>query len=328
MSISSEDIHSDSSEAKKIRTSERIKNINLEKIKILFETQDVLSLKLSDTRDIKEDPLPSYDSFIMSPFSKRIYDSLTTEEKPRFKRDLYLDNVKISIIENKFLDEIYNPDYKLYDYLEYFISYFFRCPVCRNKTLRKYANISMPIIDIVCINNDHPENKTRYFQIKTTNGALHFGEPYFSKSERFINIGSYKYGYNVHNITNTTEEQYRNMLIGYICIEYIYNEMSENITINYNNSFYLIPELLDIPFYNYITRNKISFIGEPKDIRDIYDNITIPKYYFFTPKIKPNPLNLPSKQLLFDENKYYKLYIKYKIKYLRLKNINVFNEYN
>jgi hypothetical protein len=111
------------------------------------------------------------------------------------------------------------------------------------------------------------------------------------------------------------------------------------IKINYDNSFYIVPELLDILYYSYLRSNKISFIGEPKDIRDIYDYIKIPKYYFFIPKIKTNPLILSMRQPKFDDvvdedagagagmaDKYYKLYIKYKIKYLRLKILKMENK--
>jgi hypothetical protein len=342
MSISSEDIHSNSSEAKKIRTSDRIQKIGLEKLKELFESQDLLSLKLSDTRIKLEDKPPSYGRYEMSPFTKRIYDSLTTAEKPRFRRDIELDNAKIDLIEKMSLDEAYNPEEQMYDYLEYFISYFFRCPVCRQISFRKYANISMPVIDVVCINKYHPENKTRYFQIKTTNGSEHFFEPYFSKTAKFIKVGSNRFGYNIHNISNKTDIKYQNLQIGYICIQYIYDERLDHIKINYDNSFYIVPKLLDRPYYTYLRSNKISFSGTPGDIRDIYDDIKIPKYFFFIPRIKTNPLMLSIRQPKFGDDagagdvgagagagmadKYYKLYIKYKIKYLRLKILNMENK--
>lgn len=292
------------------------KPIELDKIKYLFENEDILELELLRERvRIKEEVKEDY---LLTPYTKKIYESLDTVEKARFIEDIMIDDIKIRDIENKINDVNYNPDPLIYDYLEYIISYFSKCPVCGMNTLRKYANISMPIIDIVCI-NDHPPNKTRYFQIKTSNGTLFKGLPYFSKREKFIKVGSRKYGENVHKITNNIKyNDYQDMLIGYICIEY--TNLEDKIKINPTNSFYIIPETSNNIEYQYIENNIIKFNTQPKNLFDIFNFIDIPKNLFFNTRIIKNKLGLKIKQPLF-ENKYYKLYLKYKKKYLKLKKL-------
>jgi hypothetical protein len=275
--------------------------VDLDTIKTLFENEDLLNLKLIDTVDVEIEPDPPIinQRLKLTPFSRKIYETLTTDEKSKFIQDIYLDDLEIDLIEKRSNDLAYNPDEKLYDYLEYYISYFFICPVCKEKSLKKYANVNMPIIDIVCINDIHPEDKTRYFQIKTTNGSYVFGEPYFSKIDRFIKVGSFNYGYNVHNITNI---HYKNMSIGYICIEYKYDETLDYITIT-NNSFYIIPDILDTPQFIYKRRDKVLFLAEPKEISDIYNYNRIKKNLFFNAEIIRNNLGLKLRQPIF-ENKY------------------------
>lgn len=294
--------------------------IGLDNLKKLFEKEDIFNLEAFF--DSTEQKPTSFNGYSMSPYTKKIYDSIPDEEKSDFLKNIIDDDKKIQIIENNELDMAYNPEYLLYDYLEYFISYFFKCPVCKKKTLKKYANISMPVIDILCINEEHPLDRTRFFQIKTTSGNLFNGKPYFSKKKKFIHVGSYRYGYNIHNITNFTEEKYKNMLIGYICIEY---KVDGNfIKINRKNSFYIIPDIADFPRYIYNeTNNKIlHFYTEPLEITDLYNSNNIYRYYFFKPTRIRNRLYLPRQKLEYDKHdKYYKLYIKYKTKYNKFNKI-------
>jgi len=288
--------------------------IELDKIKFLFENEDILELELLEERvRIDEKVEPNY---LLTPYTKKIYDSLDTVEKERFIRDIMIDDLKISDLENKINDKNYNPEPLIYDYLEYIISYFSKCPVCGMNTLRKYANISMPVIDIVCI-NDHPPNKTRYFQIKTTNGTLFKGLPYFSKRDKFIKVGSRIFGENIHKITNDRiYNDYQNMLIGYICIEY--TTLDDIIKVNHRNSFYIIPDISDNIQYEYVQTNIIEFKTNPRNLSDIFNIVDIPKNLFFNTRIIRNKLGLQVRQPIFDKYKY--LYLKYKSKYLKLKN--------
>ena len=289
--------------------------IDLDKIKYLFENEAILELELLEDRvrideEVKEE-------YVLTPYTKKIYESLDTVEKDKFIKDIIIDDIKIRDLENKINDLNYNPDPLIYDYLEYIISYFSKCPVCGMNTLRKYANISMPVIDIVCI-NDHPPNKTRYFQIKTSNGNLFKGLPYFSKTDKFIKVGSRKYGENVHKITNDIKYNgYQDMLIGYICIEY--TNLEDIIKVNISNSFYIIPEVTNYLQYQYIENNTIKFNTPPKNLSEIFNFNNIPKNLFFNTRIIRNKLELKIRQPIFD--KYKHLYLKYKSKYLKLKKL-------
>lgn len=303
-----------------VKSETELKPIELDKIKYLFENEDILELELLRERvkideEVKED-------YLLTPYTKKIYESLDTVEKARFIEDIMIDDIKIRDLENKINDVNYNPDPLIYDYLEYIISYFSKCPVCGMNTLRKYANISMPIIDIVCI-NDHPPNKTRYFQIKTSNGTLFKGLPYFSKRGKFIKVGSRKFGENVHKITNDIKyNDYQDMLIGYICIEY--TNLEDTIKVNTSNSFYIIPEVSNNLEYQYIENNTIKFNTVPKNLSDIFNFNIIPKNLFFKTRIVKNKLGIKIRQPIFGKykvDKYYKLYLKYKKKYLKLKKI-------
>ena len=96
------------------------------------------------------------------------------------------------------------------------------CPVCKEMTLRRYYRDNFPTIDLVCINNNHVfSNGVKFFQVKTTLANTYFnGSKYFDLTDRYIHVGSRKYGEIVHSIRIDDEDINKKILIGYICIEF------------------------------------------------------------------------------------------------------------
>lgn len=134
--------------------------------------------------------------------------------------------------------------------IEYFISINLPCPVCSKKTLKLYSSDSMPVIDLICINqdsNDLHNRKTRYFQVKT---QVSDENDYFTKD--IINVGSINSGFNSHSIKVKDINFNKNTLIGYICIK-LYKYHADDLTknqniykIDFNNSFIIIPKDYDV----------------------------------------------------------------------------------
>lgn len=186
----------------------------------------------------------------LSPNSQLLLSLFTPETQKRLARDFYLDDIEIN--KKLLKDEIEDPTYIYFNnsgvglYLELWVCVNIKCPGCGD-TLYKYANPNMPAVDVRCINPSH--NNTLgplYYQIKATQkGVTYAGLKYFSYDEEYICVGSYKYGHNCHEIKADNIID-RDLLIGYICIEYIYKDMN-NINIDMNKSFILIPNLQFVP---------------------------------------------------------------------------------
>jgi hypothetical protein len=144
--------------------------------------------------------------------------------------------------------------------------------------------------------------------------------------DNYIHVGSKRFGFYCHNIKYTDN---KDILIGYICIEYNENETTNKLTINSNNSFIIKPKcnytqkdqrkIDDDYYYKYIedlsTDKQKAIISINKDLCYIIKlhilpiNINI-KFDCSTYHIIP-----PPKALVF-----YK-YLKYKTRYISLKNI-------
>lgn len=303
---------------KKSRYSDEIPFVDLQKLKILFTQTPIVDLQL-----IKEEEIPKPTEFInaFTPETAKIYEYLPAIERDEFLKQVQKDNEIINRIDNQ-MDVEYNPLYLSPDYLENLVSFFFKCPGCGKVSLKKYLPKNMPVIDVVCINTLHPSNRTRFFQIKTTeNGKKFKDSEYFSKSDRYIHVGSQIYGFNAHKVSSIDDKEY---LIGYICINYTL--VGDRIRINKSKSFYLNPNIGEINretiFYEYIEENKISFNIIPSEITDLIDKPLFERdLTFFESKPYENTLFDPEmlklkRQLIF-ENK--KKYMKYKKKYFILK---------
>ena len=157
-------------------------------------------------------------------------------------------------IEYNQVDEEYVPDpeKELGVYMENYICSTLHCPICGAK-LYKYTLSNQPVVDLYCA-GDH---LIKFFQIKTKRkGSYIPNEPtyneYFhinlTKKTNYIHTGSYRYGLYTHYITPKDTDLYP-ALIGYILIEYDYDESKpQEITILPNKSYVIIPNIVKKKF--------------------------------------------------------------------------------
>ena len=258
---------------------------------------------------------------------------LSPKSYKKIQYDIRRDDFRIKELEDKYnlKDEDYTEvEPKLMGiYLEYWVCMRLHCPGCGGKFV-KYAYPNMPVIDIRCSNLTHniETEGPIYYQVKTTTGA-NFANggnypKYFSLKDNYIHVGSKRFGFNCHNIKYTDN---KDILIGYICIEYNEDETKNKIKINANNSFIIKPkcnyeqtdqkDISDDYYYRYID----NLTADQKDIISINKNLC----YIIQLKIMPININIK-----FDYKVYhldppplgpvflYK-YLKYKTRYISLK---------
>lgn len=198
-------------------------------------------------------------SFEMTPLSKMIYDSVSTNKKTWILRDMMADDNYISGIDD------FDPDYleklenkELGFYMEDYVCHNMQCPVCNTKSLRRYNVKNMPVVDVICTNIDEHEGKIKLFQIKTT-----LGHKYFDRKKQTLLVGSKKYGYMCHEISGRADMSHKNLLVGYICINMV--ELDDNkYKIDNRDSFVLVPDVKnksDNNYYRY-TGKKTHFGNE------------------------------------------------------------------
>lgn len=211
-------------------------------------------------------------SFEMTPMSKIIYDSVSTNKKSAILKDMIMDD---NYIEN--IDD-FDPDYieklennELGFYMEDFVCHNMRCPICGSKSLRKYNVKNMPVVDVICTNADQHNGKIKLFQIKTT-----LNNGYFNRKNHVLLVGSKKYGLLCHEIYGTAPMDHKNLLVGYICINM--TEIADNkYKISNTGSFVLIPDIHNKnnnKYYSY-TGKKAHFGNEilawNPDMTNIYN---------------------------------------------------------
>lgn len=270
---------------------------------------------------------PSENMYIFTPNTQRLLESFTPKTQRMLAEDFMLDDKKVSMIEEE--QEINDFLYKYFEnkmigtFLEKWICCYLRCK-CDSKFV-KYQNPNMPIIDIRCRNKSHDITLygPKYYQIKSSELYKSFmGLEYFQlEPNQYIHVGSTRYGKYCHEIkVGDIDKQ---LLIGYICIKYTYKN-DYIINIDGNNSFILCPkiqgisaELNDLPYYSYRSYEPKPIITFDKKLFDIYlftniglnlYNINIYMQFEEHNDIQPIPLV------------YYKKYLKYKQKYIKLKN--------
>lgn len=271
----------------------------------------------------------------LSPMSKLIYESVPDDDKERILKDLILDNEYIDKLDENdpdYIDKLQNN--KLGLYMEDFVCHYIKCPVCHEKTLRKFKIKNMPVIDVVCINTEH-HNKfldTKFFQIKISVDNNY----YFN--QKYILVGSKKYGFNCHEIYGSDNILNKQTLIGYICLSL--NEVKDNIyKISEKKSFILIPNISNhnsekyYEYINYPNRFNHNVITWNKNLvyqislKNLIDSWMVDtNSIFYDASIIKNPYNQKSikKRLDFNQLAGYKYkYIKYKLKYLRLKSNHI-----
>ena len=193
-----------------------------------------------------------------SPMTKRILESLTPTSSYYMKKTLREDDIQHDIEIGK--NEEDDPLFEYYEnteigvFLEYWLCYNIRCPVCGGE-LGKFTSPNQAVIDLKCMNSSHD---VKYFQVKSTeSGKTYIGKKYFNldksnQNNSYIRVGSTKYGYAAHIIKPSDID--KGTLIGYICIEYSLGH-DRHIKINKDKSFFVIPNVsskIDEHYYDYI----------------------------------------------------------------------------
>ncbi len=192
-----------------------------------------------------------------------ILEYLTPNSRNQMELDISFD----SCLQNKLnsMEESEDPDYLQYENYGKLLECWFGdnnvCPCCGANTLRRYAKDSMPAIDLVCINLSHTiDQGVRFFQVKTSNGAL-FGstkttgqtrspfrtKPYFNldptqthPDANTIHVGSRTYGDPIHFISPEDTTVDKKILIGYVCIRY--RETDTDLQLVPSESFFVLPK--------------------------------------------------------------------------------------
>lgn len=201
----------------------------------------------------------------LSPTTQIILQHLSPESKQRMYADIMKDNIYIQKTELK--EEDSDPSYTYFEnkevgtFMELWICANILCPGCQEGKLLKYLNPNMPVIDVVCSNENHTVlHGPKYYQIKTSEAYTQFmGMKYFDFHNRHIHVGSPKYGHVCHNVKLGDSMNKKNILIGYICIVYK-KKLDRIISIDLNNSFIVIPRLniiatndnFNLQYYTYL----------------------------------------------------------------------------
>ena len=225
-------------------------------------------------------PNPNY---INSP---HLLDYFTPITSKRLGIDQDIDDIEVNRIN--FEEEIKDKTYIYFEenYGKLIEIYYIdncNCPVCKQKTLRRYIRSNFPLIDAVCINPDHTYDQgVKYFQIKSSNCSLYNGSKYFSKKDRFIYSGKSKLAVLAHSVRTTSIN--KNTLFGYICIEYTDNINEDRLEINNSKSFIVLPNVsynaTKMLYYRYNSKeHKVYYNVLPNYILDIEDLNIIPKMY-------------------------------------------------
>lgn len=199
-------------------------------------------------------PRPTLQSVTaLTPFSEQLAQSIATPDRPEFIRGLLQDDEDIQDLES--LDDMEDPDYVekmensgLGFFVEDFLSFHGRCPVCKQKTLRKYSISNMPVIDLICINKRHhikTETPTCFlYQVKIKVGD----SKYFNYANKYINIGSKAKGYNSHEVSSSRGIKPKLVVIGYICLKLDETTYDHRYIINKRESFTIVPKYTDYSF--------------------------------------------------------------------------------
>lgn len=292
---------------------------------------DVPAMKVSKYPVRTREPSKKLADYVQD-LTPQILRYLSPMSRTRLKDDIKIDDIVIKKLET--LQETEDPEYKIYEnygkLVEAWIADNMCCPACRApKSLRRYANDSMPVIDLVCINPEHTlEQGVKFFQVKTSGGNMFADKPYFNydPSEKnpnanTIHVGSLIYGKPVHDIKPSDSPFDKKILCGYICIRY--TETKSSLSIDLRNSMIVLPEYLlaedstvrvlsftdddgperdDKWYYCYTTPNKthnrIKFnlltnrIISNGDLRELLSSLTINKLYPIQTEIMANPLQV------------------------------------
>jgi hypothetical protein len=321
-------------------------NITEQYIYNLFETENLVEVEIGGEKRRSERLQTVPQHLPLSTNAIRILEHLSPESQERMIQDFYFDDLKLM---NKQLQEededisyIYFENKEIGPFIELWLCANMRCPGCKTGRLVKYANPNMPVIDVKCSNSEHTLfHGPKYYQIKSSeSGTVFHNQNYFNLFEKYIKVGSPRYGKICHDVKVGDDINKKQILIGYICIEYVYpSDITRKISINLNKSFILIPNLqiylqipdndyesLNLKYYTYLSEAPLPVItfderlfkiytlnmfAEEQNIsKSIFNNINVDLIFNTTEHI-PEYLK---RRLIFQ-----KKYLKYKQKYLKLK---------
>lgn len=231
----------------------------------LFLTKPLREVTKSGDFDFEEQlimpDVPKTPTMTATPFTKMILGALGTEEREGMLDEFKKDDNTINLLEG--IDAESDPDYleklennKLGFYMEDFVIYHMKCPVCHKAgTLKKYSVPNMPVVDIVCTNtDDHIDHKAKtvkcfLFQIKIKVGDSN----YFDGLNKKISVGSKKFGFNAHNVSGNQKLWRKCVVPGYICLTL--DQKTDTTYIILPRSFVVVPDYNDkrpTTFYNYL----------------------------------------------------------------------------
>lgn len=231
-------------------------SISLQNIYDLFFKKDLVKLSKPEPKT----PPPSSRKPVLpaiTPISKMIISTLSPQSQVKMLEELQADTLEIEAAEKK--KEESDPDYQekmansgLGFYMENFVSWYGVCPVCKERTLRKYWHSNVPVIDFVCINKVYhlSTNTCFLFQLK-----ISLSSEYFSFLRQTISVGSRKYGEIPHTVKGTSSIDYKRIVPGYICLRLVQKEI-QVYSIDQNNSFILVPDYLNnsnLSYYEYLS---------------------------------------------------------------------------
>lgn len=213
----------------------------------------------------RKHPIPISSSMSpYTPMTKQILAATSPSEHARLLEEIGKDNKSIKLLELK--DDETDPDFQeklenggLGFYMEDFICAFGVCPFCKEKLLVKSIYANMPVIDLVCINTDSHKSRTKIFQVK-----ISVTNKYFSKKDKFITVGSRKYGEIPNTIIPQSDDDFF-IVPAYICLQLV--DHDKYYTVDRNSSFVLEPIKKDVrtSYYSYINpdpiykRNRITW---------------------------------------------------------------------
>lgn len=181
----------------------------------------------------------------LTPISKIIYSAASPRSRPALLSELTRDNLVIDKLELKaeYADTDYTEKMEnngLGFYMEDYVAHYCHCPVCGEKTLRKYADSRIPVVDLICTNHQyHKEHHACcIFQVK-----ISVATNYFSLKNRSISVGSAAYGKLAHGVQTSSEISKKMVVPGYICISLNRDsQIVQSYKIDTRNSFVLIPD--------------------------------------------------------------------------------------
>lgn len=185
----------------------------------------------------------------LSPAGRLLLHNVSPARYSDFVNMLLEDSIVAALTSDLSSDKDYYPNEENIGITaEKILSIYGNCPVCKKNTLRQFKDTTMPVVDLICINDEHNiYNGPRLWQVKASQNNFYFN----LDSPEFMTVGSRNWGNAIH-------QNYKdvNFLIGYICLYVRVIEGDPNYYIS-PNSFIIRPNMTGGPYYEYINKDDI-----------------------------------------------------------------------